>query len=103
MLKTALLIDGGHLRVCAKRAGKTYDNSFIEVFSHTCFSQDEYKFRIFYYDSPQYRGTVKLPVSGGDTTFQSNDRWLNDLAKLRSEERRVGKEWVRTCKSRWSP
>src|SRR3546814_14273095 len=37
---------------------------------------------IFYYDSPQYRGTVKLPVSGGDTTFQSNDRWLNDLAKL---------------------
>jgi len=82
MLKTALLIDGGHLRVCAKKAGKTYDNSFIEVFSHTCFSQDEYKFRIFYYDSPQYRGTVKLPVSGGDTTFQSSDRWLNDLAKL---------------------
>src|SRR3546814_19488871 len=27
-----------------------------------------------------------------------------DLAgTLRSEERRVGKEWVRTCRSRWSP
>src|SRR3546814_5486316 len=24
-------------------------------------------------------------------------------AKSRSEERRVGKEWVSTCKSRWSP
>src|SRR3546814_13994079 len=24
-------------------------------------------------------------------------------AHLRSEERRVGKEWVRTCRSRWSP
>src|SRR3546814_13182029 len=24
-------------------------------------------------------------------------------ARLRSEERRVGKEWVRTCRSRWAP
>src|SRR3546814_15280014 len=24
-------------------------------------------------------------------------------ATLRSEERRVGKEWVSTCRSRWSP
>src|SRR3546814_9150592 len=23
--------------------------------------------------------------------------------RVRSEERRVGKEWVRTCRSRWSP
>src|SRR3546814_17756518 len=27
----------------------------------------------------------------------------NDPARLRSEERRVGKEWVSTCRSRWSP
>src|SRR3546814_11914649 len=25
------------------------------------------------------------------------------LAEFRSEERRVGKEWVSTCRSRWSP
>src|SRR3546814_13460317 len=25
------------------------------------------------------------------------------LGPLRSEERRVGKEWVSTCRSRWSP
>src|SRR3546814_7156120 len=25
------------------------------------------------------------------------------LRKARSEERRVGKEWVSTCRSRWSP
>jgi uncharacterized LabA/DUF88 family protein len=82
MFKTALLIDGGHLRVCTKRAGKVYDNAFIEAFSHACFVGDEYLFRIFYYDSPQYRGKVNLPVSGNETTFQSNDRWLNDLAKV---------------------
>src|SRR3546814_8698985 len=26
-----------------------------------------------------------------------------DLMERRSEERRVGKEWVSTCRSRWSP
>src|SRR3546814_18002933 len=26
-----------------------------------------------------------------------------DGDRTRSEERRVGKEWVRTCRSRWSP
>src|SRR3546814_12961250 len=25
------------------------------------------------------------------------------LVEIRSEERRVGKEWVSTCRSRWSP
>src|SRR3546814_14161404 len=28
---------------------------------------------------------------------------LDNLAQSRSEERRVGKECVRTCRSRWSP
>lgn len=82
MFKTALLVDGGHLRVCAKRAGQTYDNQFIENFSPNCFTGEEYLFRIFYYDSPLFRGKVTLPVSGNDTTFSANDRWLNDLAKL---------------------
>src|SRR3546814_13000735 len=30
-------------------------------------------------------------------------RWLTPQAALRSEERRVGKECVSTCRSRWSP
>src|SRR3546814_2327878 len=29
--------------------------------------------------------------------------WLDTLADDRSEERRVGKECVSTCRSRWSP
>src|SRR3546814_12932836 len=28
---------------------------------------------------------------------------LRDAPSVRSEERRVGKEWVSTCRSRWSP
>src|SRR3546814_20024375 len=36
---------------------------------------------------------------GGDDHARSR----GDERQARSEERRVGKEWVRTCKSRWSP
>jgi uncharacterized LabA/DUF88 family protein len=81
-MKVALLIDGGYLRACAKAAGKNYDNPFIETFSLHCILQGEYLLRVYYYDAPQYRGTVQLPVSGNNTTFQSSDTWLNDLAKL---------------------
>src|SRR3546814_16933724 len=31
------------------------------------------------------------------------NRWIHTLRGRRSEERRVGKEWVSTCRSRWSP
>lgn len=81
-MKTAVLIDGGHVRACAKGANKTYDNTLIEKFARGCVATDEYLFRIFYYDSPQYRGKATLPVSGKQTSFTSNDQWLTDLAKL---------------------
>src|SRR3546814_16922965 len=35
------------------------------------------------------------------TSLDGND--LNDIGVMRSEERRVGKECVSTCRSRWSP
>lgn len=82
-MRTVVLIDGGHVRACAKAAGKVYDNSFIERFAHNCVqTPDEYLFRILYYDSPQFRGKATLPVSGGPTSFNSSDQWLTDLAKL---------------------
>src|SRR3546814_4160989 len=47
----------------------------------------------------------------GDSDGQSERGVLGDqsletgrhVIELRSEERRVGKEWVSTCRSRWSP
>lgn len=81
-MKTVLLIDGGYLRACSKGSGQKYDNDFIERFAHGCFIGDEYMFRIFYYDAPQYRGKAALPVSGKETQFQSSDKWLANLAKL---------------------
>src|SRR3546814_14421666 len=38
------------------------------------------------------------PFDGGDRS-----RWAKDRSFHRSEASRVGKEWVRTCRSRWWP
>ncbi len=81
-MKTVVMIDGGYLRASAAKASKTYDNPFIHSFSKNCVEPSEYLLRILYYDAPQYRGTVQLPASGGTATFQANDHWLNELAKL---------------------
>jgi uncharacterized LabA/DUF88 family protein len=79
-LKAAVLIDGGFLRVVARKAKKTYDPDFIEKFAHLCKSADESIFRILYYDCAPYGGTVKLPVSGASHTYVSNDAWLHALS-----------------------
>ena len=50
MTKAIVLIDGGFLRVEAKRAKKTYDPDFIERFALHCKAADEDLFRILYYD-----------------------------------------------------
>lgn len=82
MLKTAaILIDGGHLRVVAKKAGKHYAPAFIEEFSKKCVDTNaEEMQRVLYYDCPPYNGTAKLPVSGNQHTFVSSVVWLDDLA-----------------------
>lgn len=81
-MKVAVLIDGGHVRACAKACGRTYDNALIEGFARNCVTDAEYLFRVFYYDAPQYRGRVKLPVSGQTHSFSSSDAWLDELARL---------------------
>src|SRR3546814_1886193 len=52
--------------------------------------------------------TCALPISAGrkkrdyDASFDERDGDLHGYG-VRSEERRVGKECVSTCRSRWSP
>lgn len=81
MTKVAILIDGGHLRVLAKRAGYTYNPEYIEKVAHACVAPGEEILRILYYDCAPYCGDVKLPVSGGTMTFEKSDAWLGKLAK----------------------
>src|SRR3546814_1328484 len=48
-----------------------------------------------------------LPVQGSISTTlpstSSTKLWNTRSKRSRSEERRGGKEWVSTCRSRWSP
>jgi uncharacterized LabA/DUF88 family protein len=81
MKNLALMIDGGFLRVGAKKAGIRYDPDFIEAFSRNCASADEELFRALYYDCAPYQGVQTLPVSGLPQTFSHSGQWLNDLAK----------------------
>lgn len=79
-VRVAVLIDGGFLRVEAKKAHKTYNPDYIERFALACKAADEALFRILYYDCALYSGTVKLPVSGQPHVFQSSDAWLHELS-----------------------
>src|SRR3546814_13419701 len=51
-------------------------------------------------------GTVRLKLYKGSVNVigrKSPHSLYSEKVVTRSEERRVGKEWVRTCRSRWSP
>lgn len=102
-MKTALLIDGGYLRANVQKAGRTYDNPLIESFARSCSRAPEYLLRIFYYDAPQFRGSITLPVSGGSRSFQSSDQWLRDLAKLERFAVRRGNIGFRGWKPKVTP
>jgi uncharacterized LabA/DUF88 family protein len=80
MKKIAVMIDGGHLRVLARRDGHDYNPDFIEKFSHNCVAEDEQLLRVLYYDCAPYNGEARLPVSGDLQKFIGSDGWLKDLA-----------------------
>lgn len=79
-MRVAVLIDGGHLRVLARKAGFKYEPGYIEKVAHACIEPPENLLRILYYDCAPYVGTATLPVSGAPHEFTGSDHWLRDLA-----------------------
>ena len=79
--KLVLMIDGGFLRVAAKKARIPYNPDFIEGFAKSCVSTGEELFRALYYDFAPYQGQQTLPVSGAIQIFPGSGQWLKDLAK----------------------
>jgi uncharacterized LabA/DUF88 family protein len=99
-MNVAVFIDGGHLRVCAKKAHKQYDPAFIVNAANSCVVAGEKLFRILYYDCDPYTGTVQLPVSGGQKSFNAPNNLLSDLGALEYVAVRRGilkfRGWERT-------
>lgn len=79
-MKVSVLIDGGHTRVLAKKAGYKYDPDYIEKIAKASVEPDEQLLRVLYYDCAPFSGKVKLPVSGDAFEFKGSDAWLRDLA-----------------------
>ena len=77
----AILIDGGHLRVYAKKGGHQYDPTFIEKVALECAEPDEEIHRVLYYDCAPFTGNTRLPVSGRRISHQASDAWLHKLAQ----------------------
>lgn len=82
-MKTVVMIDGGYIRAAATKASLAYDLAFIVGFAEACVATEEYLLRVLYYDAPQFRGSVQLPVSGDTKQFSASDRWLEEIASTR--------------------
>lgn len=80
-MRTAVLIDGGFVRVLARTAGHIYNPDLIEKLAHAAVADSETLFRALYYDCEPYQGRVQLPVSGRHRTLSASGKWLDDLAR----------------------
>ncbi|MGL4395615.1 MAG: NYN domain-containing protein [Hyphomicrobium sp.] len=80
MIRTAILIDGGHLRVLAKKGNQPYTPDYVEKVALACPAKGEVVYRVLYYDCPYYSGKTKLPVSGAPHEFKGSDNWLRQMA-----------------------
>mgnify|MGYP005825406037 CR=1 FL=1 len=75
------MLDGGHIRVLAKKAGHTYNPDYIEKIAHACTCQGEEAYRILYYDCESIRCSATLPISGQTKEFYPSNDWLTELAR----------------------
>src|SRR3546814_20846226 len=90
--------------VCSSDLGKT----FAAVNLSVAYASLDNKVLLIGADlrNPQlhtYLGVTKNTEGLADYLTGHSDDWQQFLMEGRSEERRVGKECVSTCRSRWSP
>ena len=81
MKMIAVLIDGDHVRVLARRAGHQFRADFLENVGASCAVANEEIHRILFYDCAPFSGSKALPVSGDMYEFQGTDHELRELAR----------------------
>ena len=63
--KIAIMLDGGHLRVHARKAGKAFDPDYMEKIGLACSIATETIHRIMYYDCATEAPSNQSPASAG--------------------------------------
>ncbi len=95
MMRVVVMMDGGHVRACARHARHRYAADFIEKIAHAALAPDEQPLRVLYYDCPPFQGEVKLPISGQIKQFRSSDLWLTELSTRNLFAVRLGELKIR--------
>src|SRR3546814_16675449 len=91
---------GGHLAGVDDRMGASTHNVYRWVVHHRNVGLTVVGFE----QLPRWRDIAGFEQSGYIGTLDFGDRRaVGERTQHRSEERRVGKEGVSTCESRWSP
>ena len=80
MPKIVVMLDGGHVRVHARKANKQFDPDYIEKIGLACSVAGETIHRIMYYDCAPFSGSAIQPVSGVRRVFTGSDEWLKRLS-----------------------
>jgi uncharacterized LabA/DUF88 family protein len=80
MKRLIVMIDGGHVRVLARKAGHDFTPRFIEAFALRIVGADEELVRVLYYDCKPFAGERARPISGEPYRFDQNGGWLDELA-----------------------
>jgi len=89
-MKSAILIDGGHLRHVVKKAGYEPTPDFIEAFAQQLLGEDETALRVYYYDCRPYNGRQIKPISGDEVEYSLHSGWMDELARRDLFQLRLG-------------
>ena len=82
MKKVAVLLDGGHVlnELHGPVGGKPPSANDVERFAHKCYDPThEDLFRIYYYDSPPFKGRAKNPATGVYEDFSTKPEYASRM------------------------
>ena len=79
-MKVAVLIDGGYLRVLARKSHLPYTPDYIEKIALACVATSEERLlKVLYYDCAPYPKEITYPISGKKGP-PGDGQWLQELS-----------------------
>src|SRR3546814_18895866 len=106
LLKQTVIVEnkpGAGGNIAADTVARSDKDGNTLLVSFTSFSVNASLYKKLPFDPKKDFTPISLLAEVPSVLVARKDFPANNVAELRSEERRVGKECVSTCRSRWSP